>query len=65
MEVWCARRESNPYTEVLDPKSSVSANSTTRAYYGAGKGLRTLTRYAQLFESCMSTYSIIPAYWCG
>ena len=30
---WCPRRESNPHTiKVLDPKSSASANSATRAF---------------------------------
>lgn len=28
----CERRESNPYAEALDPKSSVYANFTTLAY---------------------------------
>ena len=27
----CERRDLNPYAEALDPKSSVSANSTTLA----------------------------------
>ena len=30
--IWCRIRDSNSYTEVLDPKSSVSANSTNSAY---------------------------------
>ena len=29
---WCARRDLNPHALALDPKSSVSANSTTGAY---------------------------------
>ena len=29
--IWCAKRDSNPHSEELVPKTSVSANSTTRA----------------------------------
>ena len=29
---WCAARESNPHAGAKDPKSFVSANSTSRAY---------------------------------
>ena len=28
---WCLRRDSNPHALALDPKSSVSTNSTTEA----------------------------------
>ncbi len=30
--VWCARRDLNPHGFPLEPKSSASANSATRAY---------------------------------
>ncbi len=31
MGFWCGRRDSNSHAEALDPKSSVSTNSTTSA----------------------------------
>lgn len=34
--LWCGRQDSNLHTEASDPKSDVSANFTTPAYYAGG-----------------------------
>ena len=57
---WCARQDLNPYPRGMEPKSIVSANSTTGAYKQP-KNIVTFINYTEKARAEIYTYLNVHA----